>query len=85
MEVVFSFSCIVHSELTMWGLLGPIEIQTILKQAHKHMLCIVIAYHAVACSSAWDRFADKSGIICEVDVYGRWLLRVCMGEPCPLL
>lgn len=69
-----------HPGLTTWGLLGPTEIQAILKQTHKYMLCVVIVYRAVACSSAWDRFADKSGISCEVDVCDDgWLLRVCMG------
>ena len=44
------------------------------------MLCIVIVYRAVACGSAWDRVADKSGMVCEVDVCdGGWLLSVCMG------
>lgn len=69
-----------HPGLTTSGLLGPVEIQAILKQARKYRLCIVIVYRAVACNSAWHRFADKSGMICEVDVCdGGWLLRVCMG------
>lgn len=62
--------------------------QAILKQAHTYVPCVVTVCCAVACSSTGDRFADKSGIICEAEgCVCRWLVaQVLYGsEPCLLL
>lgn len=75
-----------HPGLTTWGLLRPVEVQAIPKQAYKCTLCITVSYSAVVYSSAWDKFADKSGITCEVDVCdGGLLLRICVGLSCACL